>query len=347
MELLVIFAELILLSAIVFDQIVLLKKGSTLWFIMGYLFALICAVITDWYTLNSKGESLISFNIQIILMLIYAASSYLYLRNNFEEIDLRGIAYHYIFPIALLFQNLVLFILESDSFYNSIWFRLEIFGAVGMLFLYAIKQLLFVYRGNPHQEDEKTGFGKKYSILFIVFHALQLILDSSAGNPNEAYLTGFILGGITLLTLGYQGWLLHNMGLLSKIQKEILITSEKYVQDKKDDLFNKIDQLVKTKKLYKNPSLSLDMLAKELKINTKYLSQSINQVNQSNFAFYVNSLRVSEFLNEAGKKENRHLNILSIAMSCGFSSKSSFNRIFKEHKGMPPSQFLKEQELNL
>ncbi len=93
-----------------------------------------------------------------------------------------------------------------------------------------------------------------------------------------------------------------------------------------------------TEKPYLQPKLSLSVLAKGLNISPNYLSQIINQYEQQNFNDFVNKYRINEFIIRA--EENTHFSLLALALDSGFNSKSTFNTVFKKHKGQTPSQYL-------
>ena len=143
----------------------------------------------------------------------------------------------------------------------------------------------------------------------------------------------------------YLAYLLHKAGvIMAKIrsQNSAELAEKKTLEDNKfEKIFQSINQLIREEKLYLNPNMSLELLSKKLKVNTKYISLAINQVYGKSFSKYINVLRVEAFIEEIHKEENQHLNLLSVALSCGFPSKSSFNRIFKEFKGVSPSEYLK------
>jgi AraC-like DNA-binding protein len=97
-------------------------------------------------------------------------------------------------------------------------------------------------------------------------------------------------------------------------------------------------------KPYTNADLDLRDLAAHLKVYPHYVTQVLNTLFNQNFYEFVNTYRV----NEAKKQleDSRRLtkvSILSIAYDCGFNSKSSFNRIFKQKTGMTPSEFRDRQ----
>ncbi len=93
-----------------------------------------------------------------------------------------------------------------------------------------------------------------------------------------------------------------------------------------------------TEKPYLQPKLSLSILAEGLNISPNYLSQIINQYEQQNFNDFVNKYRINEFIIKA--EENTHFSLLALALDSGFNSKSTFNTVFKKHKGQTPSQYL-------
>ncbi|MEO1624624.1 MAG: helix-turn-helix transcriptional regulator, partial [Bacteroidota bacterium] len=94
------------------------------------------------------------------------------------------------------------------------------------------------------------------------------------------------------------------------------------------------------RKLYLNPKLTLSQMAADLSINSNLLSQLINTVFGKNFNQFVNDYRIEEFKKEARKPDNRHLSLLAIAMNCGFNSKATFNRVFKNASGLSPKEYL-------
>ncbi|PLX33241.1 MAG: hypothetical protein C0600_00830 [Ignavibacteria bacterium] len=92
--------------------------------------------------------------------------------------------------------------------------------------------------------------------------------------------------------------------------------------------------------LYRQSDLSIQDLASMLEVPPNHLSQVINQREQKNFYDFVNSYRIQAFKRQIEDRKNRQFTLLSIAYDCGFSSKSSFNRCFKNDTGQTPSQFV-------
>lgn len=97
-------------------------------------------------------------------------------------------------------------------------------------------------------------------------------------------------------------------------------------------------EVMEEQKPYLEPKLTLSSLAEIINVSPNHLSQIINQYENVNFRDFVNRFRVEEFEQRAA--ENSNFSILALAFDSGFNSKSSFNNVFKKHKGITPSQYM-------
>jgi len=98
---------------------------------------------------------------------------------------------------------------------------------------------------------------------------------------------------------------------------------------------------MENEKPYLDSELKLPDLAERLSILPHHLSQVVNEQFEQNFFDFINSYRVKEAQAQLRNPRNGHLTILAIAYEVGFNSKTAFNRAFKKHTGITPSQFLK------
>ncbi len=98
-------------------------------------------------------------------------------------------------------------------------------------------------------------------------------------------------------------------------------------------------KLMNEQKLFLNPDLNLKMLSAVSHFSGKEISTALNHHLKKNFYWFVNEYRVEEAKERLGDPNNSHLKILAIAFDCGFSSKATFNRIFKEITGKTPKDF--------
>ena len=108
-----------------------------------------------------------------------------------------------------------------------------------------------------------------------------------------------------------------------------------------NELTSKIIQYLNCKKPYINSEYSLQMMADDLSVPRYKVSQVINSSQKKNFFKFINGFRVEEVKKKLANPAYQHYTVLGIALECGFNSKTSFNRIFKEETGLTPSEYKK------
>ena len=146
-------------------------------------------------------------------------------------------------------------------------------------------------------------------------------------------------------------WAVYALYLRSKIKQSIRMEKEESskkryervsIDDKKiNEITQKLTQLIGRDKLYLNPDLHLEDIAKQMGESKHHLTFVLNQTLQKNFYQYVNEFRIEEVISRMKEDFQQKYSILAIAFDSGFGSKSSFNRIFKEIKGKTPSEYRK------
>lgn len=105
----------------------------------------------------------------------------------------------------------------------------------------------------------------------------------------------------------------------------------------------KLQECFGTNKIYLNPTLTLNDLAKELNTNRTYLSYYLNNVLNTTFYDYVNEHRLehaSEML-----IEKQLMSIEEIAMTSGFNSLSTFRRSFNKYFGSTPNLYRQNMKI--
>ncbi len=111
------------------------------------------------------------------------------------------------------------------------------------------------------------------------------------------------------------------------------------VPDDIDVLLRRISELMEDQKLYRDDSLSLGSLAAILAISPHTLSWVLNNTLGTNFNSFVNRFRVDEAKRLLDESDS--MNVLEIAFSVGFNSKSAFNEAFRQFTGTSPRDFRK------
>jgi AraC-like DNA-binding protein len=93
-----------------------------------------------------------------------------------------------------------------------------------------------------------------------------------------------------------------------------------------------------------DPGLTLHELARIAGLPAYQLTELLNGVLGQTFYAFVNRRRIEEAKKKLSDPGLAHLKILSIALDCGFASKSAFNRVFREFTGRTPSDYRKRLE---
>lgn len=106
----------------------------------------------------------------------------------------------------------------------------------------------------------------------------------------------------------------------------------------KIEILNKINQMIENKD-YLNQDFSLELMASNFHTNTKYISQIIHQTFDSNFANFINRLRINEACLLLIDDKYKNYSIEGIGQSVGFSSKQAFYTAFKKFTGLTPTYY--------
>ncbi|MEM9304353.1 MAG: helix-turn-helix transcriptional regulator [Pseudomonadota bacterium] len=103
-------------------------------------------------------------------------------------------------------------------------------------------------------------------------------------------------------------------------------------------LFPLVDRIVRQEALWREPRLSLARVAERSGLGPRDVSRAINVATGCSFSRYVNGLRIDAFEALASDPEHADRALLDLALEVGFNAKSTFNRIYREHRGVTPSQ---------
>lgn len=95
-------------------------------------------------------------------------------------------------------------------------------------------------------------------------------------------------------------------------------------------------------RIFLDPDLTLQKLARRLKIHYNHLSRIINERFGTSFNNYLNQYRVEEAKRRLADPAEKDRNILEIMYDVGFYSKSTFNTAFKKFTGESPSEYRKK-----
>lgn len=130
------------------------------------------------------------------------------------------------------------------------------------------------------------------------------------------------------------------------IFSNITSTSTKYSELNQNELYLKLIEVMKTEKPYLDSEINIRKLSEKLKVNTDVLSKLLNEQLNKNFYEFINLYRIEAFKEKVLNPENNQYTLLAIAFDCGFSSKASFNRVFKKYTNYTPAEFKTRYQKN-
>lgn len=183
-----------------------------------------------------------------------------------------------------------------------------------------------------------------WSIIVITAIAISSLLVDRLSSLNVPQYGGILTNValcIFVYALGYFGFK-QEFIFRSLAGKEV--EKEKYLKsglkaEKTDSAFLGVKEFIEKQKPFLDADLTLYGLAEQLELKPNHLSQIINSGSGSNFYDFINGYRVEEAKTKITSEESRQYTLLGVGMSCGFSSKSTFNRAFKKRTGLTPSEF--------
>jgi len=188
-----------------------------------------------------------------------------------------------------------------------------------------------------------TGFAFCWLAVFVLagYSLVEGYSRNSLELRNQLQLVTFILFSLSIGIFG-----LSNPVILSP--KEARARIRKNLNLNEDDLLRietKVREQIEAGVL-KDEGLSLRIFSEKICISSNALSFFLNDRYQVNYKTFINQQRIKAFIESATPEALKHSTLLGLAMDAGFTSKSTFNRVFKEIMKQTPQEFLKKRSQN-
>lgn len=215
---------------------------------------------------------------------------------------------------------------------------------------------LYLLRLNYHVIKDNFSYTEKINLKWlrnlIVGMAIIWIAVLVSNTLEETTGSNLIFTAVTLFIflIGYygtrQGYIFSDQFNPQK-QQDIKVKYEKSTlsETQSQSLLERLLHFMDEEKPYLESKITLPQLASRFEINPNYLSQVINEKLDANFYDFINKYRVTEFKERLKKKGANTFTLFAHASDSGFSSKSSFNEVFKKVTGLTPSQYQANQHL--
>ena len=119
-------------------------------------------------------------------------------------------------------------------------------------------------------------------------------------------------------------------------------SADRLTEEKRREILKAVENVLRDESLICDPDFSINIMAKTSGINSRYLSQVINDTYGCNFRAKLNECRMIIAQRRILDIKNYgNLTIQAIAESVGYRSQSGFVQLFKKATGFTPSMFQK------
>lgn len=330
-------------------------------FLAGLMTAISCWQIDGFFRVSGLyGQSADLYFLPIFYSFAFGPLIYFYVKSITNS-TFRFEPKHWLHFLPVAVQALLYLFLtcQSYAFRNWFWatvhnpftYRIEFDGTWLSLLVYLILSLRLLRKYSQYVEEnfsETSQLTLRWlqTLLLILAvvcgqWAVELILREFFGSYYQYDYSYWILGFflIALGVAGLQQRTLAEVAFQNEPVADLPATPAKAVADINPDHIEQIRRAMIVDKLYLNPTLTLTELAQHVSLNPKVVSQVINSGIGKSFNDFVNDFRVNEVKQRLRTNDRARLTLLGIAMESGFNSKTTFNRIFRQHTGQSPSEF--------
>jgi len=115
---------------------------------------------------------------------------------------------------------------------------------------------------------------------------------------------------------------------------------KKLNEDETQQIVGALQKAMREKELFRNASLKVGDLAREINVPSHQLSRILNDTLQKNFTLFVNEYRIDAACKMLSYRTD--ITIEGIGDEVGFNSKSTFFAAFKKIKGLTPSAYMQQ-----
>lgn len=262
-------------------------------------------------------------------------------------------------PALICFLTILPFYLKSGTEKLALYdapkpedFRLEsnrifYYGSIFLSALWYTLQSLFLINEKQKTTDGRTQrtlnlqlqWLKNYTnaFLFFLFCFLvaQLIFIFTDFHQYYVMLSTVLVFSILIHFVGY--WGIKESRILS--EPSASGSPAKLSMERTRELKAEIVRILEQEEVFLKSDLSAKYFCDRLAVNSQYFSRLINTEFNCSFTHLINSYRIEKSKSLIKDPNYKHLNMLGIAIECGFNTKNTFTRAFKRHTGMTPSAF--------
>ncbi len=343
-----------------------------------YIMAIFLLVLSLIYTIVYISYEYEHPNLQVLLWnfgSLIAPFVYLYakqIQENHHRLNAKYILFFipwslstiYLFWLLFSFSDRELVLLFNNANFLSKPILYLFFHVFDLLIIPIYSILIFriikihklkISNNFSYSENIDLQWMKNFTIailfMFVAIYGIYIYSNYSSISEFDASKYSFAISIFAIYYIGYHGLRQKNINLQMNNEKSIdedknSTEVKKYEKtglskEKSQELLQTINQFMIDEKPYLENKLSIGQLSSLIDISVHHISQILNETAKMSYFEYINSYRIDEFLKKIENNEHQKYTLVGIASDCGFNSKSSFNRVFKQIKGISPSQYIK------
>jgi AraC-like DNA-binding protein len=295
---------------------------------------------------------------------------YLYVKSLTTEksLTLMNIWPHFVFPVTMLITYLIYqkalispgseerfisMMLDKQSFNEPYFLTAKLTYDIGKVVMVVsalfystsivlqmrsyFKKMKDMFSQNDNNE---LGWIKVFGLMFIlmlIFYVIIHLMHNTEVESNQILVSvSFTMFGVFFWYLGLNGF--RQRPVYKTIVSEEVVEYDENAKISRDQLVSYIEKF----KPYRNPDISVFDFCYHFHTNRTYLADAIKRNFNLNFRGLINYYRVPEAkgLIEKSINLNKSPELDEIAQQAGFSSYSTFFRVFKTELGVTPSEYV-------
>lgn len=284
-------------------------------------------------------------------ILLYGPILYLSVTNSkAKKNEKRHISLHFVIPLAVWIWFLVVVISKDHGQYQLLT---EVKNATGIISIFFYAYVTLVKRNRIKHQFLSRRHYLIFSGILLLIAAMPLLLHLLNYPEAERETLAIILIRIqiygvmlvaALFILIAQFLSIRNRKkpehITSELKNKPAYKHSSLEPEQLEMIFNRLSVRMQVHHSFLKPHLSLNLLAKKIKVPPHHLTQVLNTVVGKNYHDYIAELRVNYAMELMQKSPE--LSLEEVMNASGYSSKATFNRQFKKITKKSPGEFMKE-----
>lgn len=270
--------------------------------------------------------------------------------------NLKAVLPHLIIPLGLLVVSQLTFKNTNEILFSKTFLIILAAHALAHVIYpsLVLRKLVLIYqlKGNKcytvlKYNKDKTIMIRLFVIMMLIHSVLLITRTILLCITKEYYDILEYINILFLLILSYviaYHVITRPTAIHNKKKKQSIINFKQYSKSGLSEenarrIALQINKYFQEEKVYLNPSISLKLVSKQLKIPPHHISETLNGLLGQSFNDFTNNYRIEEFKLLVNDKKHKNYSILALAFEVGFKSKATFNISFKKFTKQTPSEY--------